>query len=140
MRVGNRTDFNKLKLHIETDGTITPHDALEKSIQIMIAQLKAIVGFEEEVVEEPAAAEVKKSESEAASEKKADIDPEFLKTRTDSIGLSARVAAALSAANIRTLGGLIRKKEEDLLDIDGLGSKGVQEVKKILAGFGISLK
>jgi len=140
MRVGNRTDFNKLKLHIETDGTITPHDALEKSIQIMITQLKAIVGFEEEVVEEPAIAEAKKAENEVASEKKADIDPEFLKTRTDSIGLSARVAAALSAANIRTLGGLIRKKEEDLLDIDGLGSKGVQEVKKILAGFGISLK
>ncbi len=142
MRVGNRTDFNKLKLSIETDGTISPHDALEKSIQIMITQLKAIVGFEEEVPEEVLAKqeEEKADEKAAASEKKADIDPEFLKTRTDSIGLTARVAAALSNANIRTLGGLIRKKEEDLLDIDGLGSKGVQEIKKVLAGFGIALK
>ncbi|MFA5022940.1 MAG: DNA-directed RNA polymerase subunit alpha, partial [Candidatus Paceibacterota bacterium] len=48
MRVGNRTDFNKLILHIETDGTISPREALEKSIYIMIEQLKAIVGFKEE--------------------------------------------------------------------------------------------
>ena len=40
MRVGDRTDFNRLRIHIETDGTITPHEALEKSIQIMILQLK----------------------------------------------------------------------------------------------------
>jgi len=139
MRVGNRTDFNKLKLHIETDGTITPHEALEKSIQTMITQLKAIVGFEEEVPEEKIA-EAKKEEKTAEAEKRPEIDPEFLKTRTDSIGLTQRVATALSNANIRTLGGLIRKKEEDLLDIDGMGSKGVQEIKKVLANFGISLK
>ena len=140
MRVGNRTDFNKLKLYIETDGTITPHEALEQAIQTMIAQLKAIIGFEEK---EPVA-EIKEEKQpdvkSAETEKKTSIDPEFLKTRTDSIGLSPRVANALSNANVRTIGGLIRKKEEDLLDIDGLGSKGVQEVKKVLAGFGISLK
>ena len=45
MRVGNRTDFNRLRIVIETDGTITAHKALEKSIEIMINQLKAVVGF-----------------------------------------------------------------------------------------------
>jgi DNA-directed RNA polymerase subunit alpha len=49
MRVGDRTDFNKLKLMITTDGTITPREALEKSIEIMITQLKAVIGFKEEV-------------------------------------------------------------------------------------------
>ena len=55
MRVGDRTDFNRVRLSIETDGTITPHEALEKSIALMITQLKAIVGFKEEEVAETAA-------------------------------------------------------------------------------------
>ena len=51
MRVGDRTDFNKLKISIETDGSISANEALENSIFIMIEQLKAIVGFEEKVEE-----------------------------------------------------------------------------------------
>src|ERR1035437_7934661 len=50
MRIGDRTDFNKLRIFIETDGTISPKDALTKSIEIMINQLKAIVGFKEETI------------------------------------------------------------------------------------------
>ena len=140
MRVGNRTDFNKLKIFIETDGTITPHEALEKSVQIMISQLKAIVGFEEEIVKPEVSQEQVTDTVASETEKKPEIDPEFLKTRTDSIGLSPRVANSLNNANIRTIGGLIRKKEEDLLDIEGLGSKGVQEIKKTLSNYGINLK
>ena len=53
MRVGDRTDYNRLRMVIETDGTLTPREALERSIVVMIEQLKAIVGFqEEELVEE----------------------------------------------------------------------------------------
>ncbi|HEY4479105.1 MAG TPA: DNA-directed RNA polymerase subunit alpha [Candidatus Paceibacterota bacterium] len=140
MRVGNRTDFNRVKIFIETDGTLTPKEALEKSIEIMINQLKAIVGFKEEEPEvklvEPTP--LAKAESPIAAVK--EIDPEFLKTRIETIGFSPRTLNALTNANIRTLGGLARKKEEDILDIDGLGSKGVQEIKKVLAGYGITLK
>lgn len=139
MRVGNRTDFNRLKLFIETDGTITPHEALERSIGVMISQLKAIVGFKEEepeVIVEKDAAEQK----EVSAGNKKDIDPEFLKTRIETLGLSQRTTNALNNANIRTVGGLARKKEEDILDIDGLGNKGVQEIKKVLGNFGITLK
>ncbi len=132
MRVGDRTDFNRLRISIETDGTLTPHEALEQSIGIMIHQLKAIVGFkEEEVVVETA------KEDEAP---KKEIDVEFLKTRIDDIGLSARTVKALAAANIRTVGGLARKKEADILDVEGLGSKGIQEIKKVLSNYGITLK
>jgi DNA-directed RNA polymerase subunit alpha len=67
-------------------------------------------------------------------------DVEFLKTRIDAIGLSPRTVKALSNANIRTVGGLARKKEADILDVDGLGSKGVQEIKKVLAQYNINLK
>lgn len=138
MRVGDRTDFNRLRLSIETDGTITPKEALEKSISLMINQLKSIVGFEEETVVEKSDAKEEKEESEKNSLK--DIDPEVLKTRIESLGFSARTAKALTSANVRTLGGLARKKESDIMDIDGLGSKGVQEIKKLLAEHNITLK
>lgn len=140
MRVGNRTDFNRLKIFIETDGTLAPREALEKSIKIMITQLKAIIGFKEEV-EMPTAEESPIEEKkEGASVAKKEIDPEFLKTRIETLNLSPRTMNALANANIRTVGGLARKKEEDILDIDGLGSKGVQEIKKVLGNFGITLK
>lgn len=135
MRVGDRTDFNKLKIHIETDGTITPNEALTKSIEIMINQLKAVIGFKEE--EAPM---VSAPHGEESASNKSEIDPEVLKTRIESLDLSARTLNALSNGNIRTVGGLARKKERDLLDIEGLGSKGIQEIKKALGEFGITLK
>jgi DNA-directed RNA polymerase subunit alpha len=138
MRVGDRTDFNRLRISIETDGTLSPHEALEKSIGLMIHQLKAIVGFKEEETEEKEVESTKGDSEEGSSEK--GIDTELLKTRIDSLGLSSRTTKALAAGNVRTLGGLARKKESDIMDIDGLGSKGVQEIKKLLAEHGISLK
>ncbi len=132
MRVGDRTDFNKLKLFIETDGTILPNEALEESILIMIGQLKAIVGFKEPEV-------IIKEEKEEKDESK-ESDAEFLKTRIETLDLSARTINALSNGNIRTVGGLARKKETDLDEIEGLGSKGIQEIKKVLSNFGITLK
>jgi DNA-directed RNA polymerase subunit alpha len=134
MRVGDRTDFNRLKMFIETDGTITPKEALERSIETMINQLKSIVGFrEEEVILSP---NHKKEEVLL----KPEVDDDSLKTRIDSLNLSARTQNALANANIRTVGGLARKKEKDILEIEGLGSKGLNEIKDILATFGITLK
>ena len=138
MRVGDRTDFNRLRIFIETDGTLTPKEALERSIATMINQLKAIVGFkEEEILPETPAEE---AGDDAKSKAKTEVDPEVLKTRIESLDLSSRTMNALTNANIRTVGGLSRKKEADLLDIDGLGSKGIQEIKKTLSGLGITLK
>lgn len=135
MRVGDRTDFNRLKIHIETDGTLTPREALEMSIEIMINQLKAIIGFKEKELETE---EVKESVEEAPVEE--EVDQEFLKTRIESLDLSVRTQNALTNANLRTVGGIIRKKEEDLLSVDGLGQKGIQEIKKAISNFGLTLK
>jgi len=138
MRVGDRTDFNRLKMHIETNGTIAPKEALENSIAIMINQLKAIVGFQEEKLQvetpEPAEEEVTEDTGDEPEDK------ESLKTRIESLDLSARTLNALTNANIRTVGGLIRKKEDDLLEVDGLGEKGIQEIKKAISNFGVTLK
>ncbi len=133
MRVGDRTDFNRLKLFIETDGTITPKHALEKSIETMILQLKAIIGFkEEEVIQSPS--------SDMTTSEAMTPDDDVLKTRIEGLNLSARTLNALSNANIRTVGGLARKKEKDILEIEGLGAKAVAEIKEVLAGYNITLK
>lgn len=134
MRVGDRTDFNRLKIFIKTDGTITPKEALEKSIEMMINQLKAIIGFKEEDV-----VSLEDSDKHADSQK-LDVDDDALKTRIETLNLSARTLNALSGANIRTLGGLARKKEKDILEIEGLGQKALNEIKDVLKTFGITLK
>ncbi|MEY2640963.1 MAG: hypothetical protein RL150_356 [Candidatus Parcubacteria bacterium] len=136
MRVGDRTDFNRLRITIETDGTITPKRALERSIETMIAQLKAIVGFKEELELEE---QVQAKAAPAPSVDATDME-DFLKTRIESLDLSARTANALENAGIRTVGGLARKKEEDILELEGLGDKGLQEIKRILGDKGIILK
>ncbi len=134
MRVGNRTDYNRLRITVETDGTITPRRAFESSIEIMINQLKSIIGFtgKEEVKEQ--------APEESRVPKKNVVDNEFLKTRIEQIDLSTRTNNALLNANIRTVGGLARKTEEDLLEIDGLGDKGIQEIKRVLSQHNIILK
>lgn len=142
MRVGDRTDFNRLRISIETDGTLTPKEALENSISLMIMQLKSIVGFKEEDMIENQEQEKDNKEKNVGDESisKKETDVEFLKTRIDAIGLSPRTTRALTGANVRTVGGLARKREVDILDIDGLGNKGIQEIKKVLAQYGITLK
>jgi len=154
MRVGDRTDYNKLRIFIETDGTIMPREALESAIHIMIQQLKAIVGFQEEHLEE----EARKTKEETATTEAISLgsddvsvaeepimplqenDKEALKIRIDSLELSSRLGNALEKANIRTLGGLARKSEEDLLEIEGLGERGVTEIKEKLGEYGITLR
>lgn len=142
MRVGDRTDFNRLRIFIETDGAITPRQALERSIEIMIHQLKAIVGFKESVEEEVVEVlPVSFEKSDAGTQKpKEQVDTEVLKTRIESLKLSTRTISALDQANIRTVGGLARKREEDVLAIEGLGLKGLQEIKRALSEFGITLR
>lgn len=136
MRVGDRTDFNRLRIVIETDGTISARAALEQAIEVMITQLKAVIGFREE--ELPQAQGL--SAAPAAAETNSEITAEAMKTRIEDLELSSRTVSALEKANIRTVGGLARKKEGDLLDIDGLGPKAIQEIKRALANFGIILK
>src|SRR3989344_289596 len=139
MRVGDRTDYNRLMITIETDGTLTPRVALETAIDVMIHQLKAIIGFkEEELIESVPSAEA--SEEIVPVQGEAEVDTEFLKTRIDSLDLSARTQNALATANIRTVGGLVRKNEANLLDVEGLGEKGLQEIRRALSNFGVTLK
>lgn len=146
MRVGDKTNHNRLRILIETDGTLTPREALSQAIVIMINQLKAIVDFKE-TDEEPVKAVASEKKVSKSTEEKEDKEAQggedftdVLKTRTDSLDLSTRTLNALTAANIRTLGGLARKRREDLLEVEGIGEKGITEIKKVLGKFGLNLK
>lgn len=132
MRVGDRTDYNRLRLFVETDGTVSPREAMEKSIEIMIHQLKAVTGFKETESAAPEASEVASSEA-------SDVDPDVLKTRIENLDLSARTMSALEAASIRTVGGLVRKAKDDILSLDGIGPKGLDEIVSLLKGMGLAL-
>ncbi len=143
MRVGDKTNHNRLRMTIETDGTLTPKEALESSIVIMVEQLESIVGFsiKANIAKKAESAEVsEESKSESASNEEGGEFTDILKTRIDTLDLSTRTLNSLTGANIRTVGGIARKKREDLLEIEGIGEKGIQEIKKVLSAFGISLK
>jgi DNA-directed RNA polymerase subunit alpha len=136
MRVGDRTDHNRLRVTIETDGTISPREALESSIHTMITQLQSIVGFRAEVIDMP-----KESVSVMNTESAESLDlTDASKVKIEDLGLSTRTENALVTAAIRTAGGLARKSEGDLLSLDGLGEKGITEIKKALAALSLELK
>jgi DNA-directed RNA polymerase subunit alpha len=138
MRVDDRTDFNKLIISIETNGTISPRESLERSIHIMIEQLKAIVGFKEKK-EESELYDMKETGEEEITKNSENHDS-FLKKPVEEIGLSVRTINALSNASIKTVSGLIRKSKDDLLALEGLGEKGIKETEEILEKHNLSLK
>ncbi len=138
MRVGDRTDFNRLRILIETNGTLTPREALERSIEIMIHQLKAIIGFmEENDMNDDAAYTVapKATDEDAAPAGK---DP--AKVKVEELELSARITSALTDAGIKSVAGLIKKTATSLLELDGVGDKAVSEIREALDKLGLELK
>ncbi len=164
MRVGERTDYNRLRFVIETDGSISPRETLEKSIEILIKQLSAITDISEKetkkIIEKTKTLqremeearmlkkEQKKAKLEAEEEKiktkeeqtEQEEEEEFLKTRIEDMGLSNRTVNALTKAGIRTVRGLTKKKTDDLMEIEGLGEKAVNEIKRALGNLGLILK
>lgn len=150
MRVGDKTNFNRLRLSIETDGSLSPREALEQSVKIMIEQLAAVVSIDAQETIDNIQNQIskksvdfsekeEKSNEESNEENEVDVT-DVLKNRIDAIGLSTRTLNALSAANIRTVGGVARKHAKDLLEIDGIGEKGITEIREALAKFDLSLK
>lgn len=142
MRVGDRTDYNLLRINLETDGSLTAKEALESALKIMINQFRAILDLKEiEEIEEVLETSIDFNEDkEEISEIDQDERVELLKTRVDTLDFSSRTEKALNIANIRTLGGIVQKTAENLLTLDGFGQKSLDEVIDTLATFKLSLK
>jgi len=136
MRVGDRTDFNRLHILIETNGTIAPREALEQSIEVMISQLKSIIGFQEEA---PIIASVEEVVEELVDTEVTE-EKTPIKAKLEDMNIPARVITLLSEAGIRTSGGLARKTATSLKEIDGIGDKAVEEISVALSAIDLSLK
>ncbi|MCI5051130.1 MAG: DNA-directed RNA polymerase subunit alpha [Candidatus Pacebacteria bacterium] len=145
MRVGDRTDYNLLRINLETDGSLSAKEALEQALMIMIQQFKSILDLKMiedtrelvEEVEDEGIIRVEKTEEEDLNDEER---VELLKTRIDTLDFSARTENSLNDASIRTLGGLVQKTEDDLLSLDGFGQKSLEEVIETLATFKLTLK
>lgn len=134
MRVGDRTDFNRLRILIETNGTVTPREALEHAIEVMIHQLKAVIGFQEEITTTASDFESTGTSSDA------DENKDSAKVKVEDLTLSPRIITALTEAGIKTVAGLSRKTTSALKELEGIGDKAIEEIEAALKGYGASLK
>jgi DNA-directed RNA polymerase subunit alpha len=138
MRVGKRTDFNKITLDIETDGSVTPTEAFQKSISILVDQFSALpeISSEKKEGEKPKEKEV---EEEIATAKEELKDP--LKLKVDELkSLSNRTVNVLAENKIEKVKDIIKMNETDLGELKGMGNKGIKEIKKAIGEFGLTLK
>ena len=126
-RVGQVTDYDKLSMHIETNGAVTPEDAVALAARILQDQLRLFVNFEE-----PRAA--------GAEERAA--EPPFNKNllrKVDELELSVRSANCLKNDNIVYIGDLVQKTEAEMLRTPNFGRKSLNEIKEVLAQMGLHL-
>jgi DNA-directed RNA polymerase subunit alpha len=129
-RIGQITDYDRLTMEIHTDGSLRPDDAIAIAAQILRDQLTVFVNFEEEAVEE---------EKEAAGQVlPAEVNENLYRT-VDELELSVRSANCLKNANIRLIGELVQKTEQEMLKTKNFGRKSLNEIKEILSDMGLSL-
>ena len=125
-RVEQRTDLDKLIINIETNGVITPEEAIRQSARVLVDQLHVF-----------AALEGTEAAAEAPSRAPA-VDPVLLRP-VDDLELTVRSANCLKAENIYYIGDLIQRSENELLKTPNLGRKSLNEIKEVLASRGLSL-
>ena len=126
-RVGQVTDYDKLLLDVETDGTISPEDVVALSARILQDQLQTFINFEEPTV---------------ASETEVPTEPIFnrnLLRKVDELELSVRSANCLKNDNIIYIGDLVQKSEQEMLRTPNFGRKSLNEIKEVLSTMGLHL-
>jgi len=126
-REGQVLDYDKLTLKLETDGSLTPDDAVAYAARILQDQLQVFVNFEE-----PEAARA------ASEEEELEFNPLLLK-KVDELELSVRSANCLKNDNIVYIGDLIQKTEAEMLRTPNFGRKSLNEIKEVLSGMGLHL-
>jgi DNA-directed RNA polymerase subunit alpha len=126
-RVGQETDYDKLFLKIETNGTIKPEDAVGIAARIMQDQLKVFVNFEEPQAE--------KAEKAIGS---LPFNKNLLK-KVEELELSVRSANCLKGENIIYIGDLVQKTEGEMLRTPNFGRKSLNEIKEVLYHMGLYL-
>ncbi|QDY68322.1 DNA-directed RNA polymerase subunit alpha [Qingshengfaniella alkalisoli] len=126
-REGQVLDYDKLTLKLDTDGSVTPEDAVAYAARILQDQLQIFVNFDEP---EPAGRD---SEDDGL-----EFNPLLLK-KVDELELSVRSANCLKNDNIVYIGDLIQKTEAEMLRTPNFGRKSLNEIKEVLSGMGLHL-
>jgi len=141
MRVGKRTDFEKITLDVMTDGSITPEEAFAKSIEILVDQFSVLTTLDSgkaEEAEEEAKIEEKPEAVKEAKAVKADDPMEIAVSTLKS--LSTRTLNVLEKNGIETISDIVKLTEAEIEGLDGMGAKGIKEIKKATGDFGINLR
>ncbi len=125
-RVGQATDYDKLTLVVETNGVVTPEDAVAYAARILQDQLKPFINFDE-------------PEAEAEAEKEELPFNRNLLKKVEELELSVRSANCLKNDNIVYIGDLVQKTEAEMLRTPNFGRKSLNEIKEVLAKMGIHL-
>jgi len=126
-REGQVLDYDKLTMKVETDGSITPDDAVAFAARILQDQLGIFVNFDEP-----------ESASRADDDDGLEFNPLLLK-KVDELELSVRSANCLKNDNIVYIGDLIQKTEAEMLRTPNFGRKSLNEIKEVLSGMGLHL-
>jgi len=131
MRVGDRTDFDRLSLEIETDGTIAPEEAFFEACDILIKHFNIIFQGKAGKEEMPAV-----EKEEEVKEESGDVT----KMLVEDMKLTGRTLNALVNNGIKTVGGIIKKSEKSLSGLEGMGDKAMSEIKRKIKKLGLELK
>ena len=131
-RVGQRTDYDKLVLEVETDGSIAPVDAVVRAANIINQYMGAFLGLAETGADEVPATSIF---AEVDQESNADLDKQI-----EDLDLSVRSYNCLKRAGIHSVRQLVEFRESDLLNIKNFGAKSIEEVKDKLTSMGLNLK
>ena len=128
-RVGRITDYDKLLIDVETNGTVSPQDAVAYAARILQDQLQCFINFEENI-------------PVPIQEATATVGDSFNKNllrKVDELELSVRSANCLKNDNIIYIGDLVQKTEQDMLRTPNFGRKSLNEIKEVLNQMGLSL-
>jgi DNA-directed RNA polymerase subunit alpha len=138
MRVGKRTDFEKITLEVVTDGSVSPAEAFSKAVDILVSQFSVLKSIEEagSEKEEDIVAVEKEKKPEAKEEKE---DPKKIEA-TELKNLSTRTLNVLEKNKVRNVGDIVKMNETQLGELEGMGAKGIKEIKKAIGDFGLNLK
>ena len=134
-RVGQRTDYDKLLLEVETDGSITPTDAVCQAANIINQYMEAFLGLIEADEDEEEGVETPSIFAPEGQKTNAELDKQI-----EDLDLSVRSYNCLKRAGIHSVRQLVEYSENDLLNIRNFGAKSIEEVKDKLISMGLNLK
>jgi DNA-directed RNA polymerase subunit alpha len=132
-RVGQRTDYDKLTLEVWTNGSVKPQDAVAYSAKILKEQLQIFINFDENVAQPSDVPHTHTAEIRTSG-----VNENLLR-KVDELELSVRSANCLQNADIKYIGELVQRSENEMLKTKNFGRKSLNEIKEILAEMGLSL-